>query len=272
MFTPTFLINLARDHARLAYMDQQLSERDISYARIEAVYGRDVDTNVYVDREAMYRVEKRELTSGDIGTALSHRSVYEQVLREDMPYALILEDDVALPINFKEIVEQEVEKNTQKGVNGWEYLAFDYGPIGFEMFSIWFRSFVPRIRRAETWFTSVAIIVYGVAKFFYILPMFLFEIFRNLLRRNWPGPVKFYRPMYNAGAYIVTNVAAQKLLDLATPVYCTSDRLHNQARIIKGLRVRWYAPAIVRQVREEFGSTASEQEAAAYKNKTAYVK
>ncbi len=269
---PVFLINLDRDKERLEHMDSMLRSLGIPYERFSAIYGKEIDAYSFVDDAKMRRVEGRQLSPGDIGTALSHRSVYERIVEANLPYALILEDDVTLPGDFRLIVEREVANNEAIGLRGWEYLAFDYGPIGPELFSIWFRSFQPRLRRADSFWRRVGIVAYGVAKFFYVAPMFLFETLRDRLRRSRPGPVKFLRPMYNAGAYVVTLEGARKLRNLATPVYCTSDRLHNQARVLKGLRVRWYAPSIARQVREEFGSTASEQKAEAYKNKTAYVK
>lgn len=263
----TFLINLDRDTERLAHMKALLERLQIEYTRFSAIYGKDIDAYAFVDEVKMLKTERRQLSPGDIGTALSHRGVYDLVLEGKLDYALILEDDVSLPYNFREIVEREVRKDTD-----WEYLAFDYGPMGFELFSIWFRSFVPRLNRTSSGLEKFGIILYGIIKFFYIAPLFLFEITRDRLRCHWPGPVKFYRPMYNAGAYIVSLEGARKLRELATPIYCTSDRLHNQARVLKGLKVRWYAPAIARQVREEFGSSASEQTAKQYQDKTAYVK
>lgn len=268
----TFLINLDRDSERLTHMDEMLRRLGIDYERFAAIYGKDIDAYSYVDERKMWRVEGRRLSPGDIGTALSHRSVYELISERGLSYALILEDDVRLPEDFKKIVDREVAINVGHGPSGWEYLAFDYGPMGPELFSIWFRSFRPRLARTDSWIRRAGILVYGFVKFFYVAPMFLFEIGRDRLRRSRPAPVRFFRPMYNAGAYIVTLEGARKLRDLATPIYCTSDRLHNQARVLKNLNIRWYAPAIARQAREEFGSTASEQAAAAYKNNTAYVK
>jgi len=253
-------------------MDDQLKSLGIEYERSSAIYGKDIDHSSFIDANKSFKVEGRMLSPGDIGTALSHRTVYDLIISGGYPYALILEDDVKLPEKFREIVERELRINNEKGDKGWEYLAFDYGPIGLELFPIWFRSFGPLLQRSISWMHAVSILSYGLIKFFYICPMFFVEILRDKFRRYYPGSVIFYRPMYNAGAYIVTQKGAQKLRKLATPIYCTSDRLHNQARIKEQLRIRWYAPACVRQVREEFGSTASEQVAESYKDKTAYVK
>lgn len=269
---PTFLINLDRDQERLAYIDKQLRSLNIPYERYQAIYGKDINTDAFIDAEKSFRVEGRKLSPGDIGTALSHRGVYEKVILNNLEYALILEDDIILPDNFRGVVEREVERNREKGKEGWEYLAFDYGPVNLSLFPIWFRSYKQLLARNNSFSGKFIIVMYGILKFFYVTPMFIFEILRNLWGKTNPGPVNFYRPMYNAGAYIVTKSGAEKLRNLATPVYCTSDRLHNQARVKAGLRLRWYAPAVVRQVREQFGSTSSEQRAKDYQEGKAYVK
>jgi GR25 family glycosyltransferase involved in LPS biosynthesis len=267
----TFLINLDRDRERLAFIDAALRERGMTYERFTAIYGRDIDTDALIDAEKSLRVEGRPLTPGDVGTAASHRGVYARIIEERIPYALILEDDVQLPMQMQAIVAEEIRKNEQRGAGGWEYLSFDYGTIGPRLFPIWFRSFIPRLKRASV-LGRVGILLYGAVKLFYIVPLFLYEYLRNCYAVHYPGPVTFYRPMYNAGAYILTYTGAQKLRDLATPIYCTSDRLPNQARIHRRLRMRWYAPLVVRQIRETFGSTASEQKGTEYKDGTAYVK
>ena len=69
------------------------------------------------------------------------------------------------------------------------------------------------------------------------------------------GPVKFYRPTYFAGCYLITNVAALKLLSLEEKVVFAADRLHNQARIKKELNVKLFCPLLVSQQRQEFGSS-----------------
>lgn len=267
----TFLINLDRDQERLLSMEEQLHSLDISFSRFSAIYGKEINAYDYIDAEKSLRVEGRKLSPGDIGTALSHRSVYEQIIQNNFDYALILEDDVLLPKNFKEIVIREVQRNQEVGGTSWEYLAFDYGPMDLSLFGIWFRSYPVLLSRA-TPVGKAKILAYGFLKFFFIIPIFLFEIIRNYFRRSYSGAVRFYRPMYNAGAYIVTMSGADKLVKLATPVYCTSDRLHNQARVKSNLKVRWFAPAIVRQARERFGSTSSDQKAQDYQDGKAYVK
>jgi len=46
----------------------------------------------------------RELASGEIGCALSHFSIYQQVVDEGIQHAIILEDDIELDKNFKKVI------------------------------------------------------------------------------------------------------------------------------------------------------------------------
>lgn len=52
------------------------------------------------DTEAL-RKHPTWLTRGAIGCALSHLNIYKKMIQEDIPFALILEDDMILPSDFK---------------------------------------------------------------------------------------------------------------------------------------------------------------------------
>jgi GR25 family glycosyltransferase involved in LPS biosynthesis len=61
-------------------------------------------------------------------------------------------------------------------------------------------------------------------------------------------PVRFFRPLYLAGGYVVTLEGAKKLLELSSPyLQYPADRLPNQARIQKNLQFFAIAPLLVRQ-------------------------
>jgi hypothetical protein len=63
----------------------------------------------------------------------------------------------------------------------------------------------------------------------------------------YPGPRIFWRPLYHASAYLLTEEGAKKMLSLTYPIRFSADRLPNQARIRTGLRLRGYVPLMVRQ-------------------------
>src|SRR3989344_3247158 len=186
----TFLINLERDKDRLAYMDAQLQRLGIVYERFPAIYGKDIDAYSFLDAERSFKTEGRTLSQGDIGTALSHRTVYEKGLEGNLDYALIMEDDVILPENVRETVAREIAKN--KDGTQWECLAFDYGPMDFSLYAIWFHSYKVLLSRVGM-LGKIKVLLYGVIKAPYVAGMFLFEIVRNKLRKNNPKAVKFYR-------------------------------------------------------------------------------
>lgn len=91
-----FVINLAAATDRLAYMSDQL---DGSFERIEAVRGRDVPSHL-----AANFPDRSPLLTGEIGCYASHLVVAETVLARKLPYAVVLEDDVDLAENFRDVV------------------------------------------------------------------------------------------------------------------------------------------------------------------------
>ncbi|HRH55586.1 MAG TPA: glycosyltransferase family 25 protein [Candidatus Paceibacterota bacterium] len=248
----TIVINLDRDTERMAYMDAQLRALGIPYERQRALRGEEIiGTDEY--HEDLARAAGHNLLPGELGCAASHKRIYERILREELPYALILEDDVELPYNFKEIIQQQVAATHP----AWEYLLFDYWQPGIPFIRRWLSSShkgyedIPK----QYLFRKLWFAVYFLLKAGYIIPMSLFEGLRNFLRKRRPGPVVFYRPLYLAGAYLVSNEGARKLLSLSTPIVYTADKLPNQARIKKGLRFFAFAPLCVRQRKEQFGSS-----------------
>lgn len=98
-----FYINLHKDTVRRESMEKQLTSLNLRYSRIPAIYGRELSkqtlTECYSVKKA-YRNQSRELTPAEIGCAMSHIHIYQKIVAEKIPYALILEDDVVLPSSF----------------------------------------------------------------------------------------------------------------------------------------------------------------------------
>lgn len=98
-----FLINLDKNPERLEYMDRQLKALDVPYERFPGVYGKELDGSDLKKCFASFRsfcVEGRRMVLGEIGCALSHVGVYRRILRDNLPYALVLEDDVMVLPEF----------------------------------------------------------------------------------------------------------------------------------------------------------------------------
>ena len=109
---PIFLINLTASVRRRAYMRSQLDSLGLRYRLIHETPGRRgalgeiVDaalngdggaraSNEYVDVDAIRR-HAGWLTPGSIDATLSHNNAYKAMIDEDIPYALVLEDDACL--------------------------------------------------------------------------------------------------------------------------------------------------------------------------------
>ncbi|WP_100644104.1 glycosyltransferase family 25 protein [Alteromonas facilis] len=95
---PCFVINLARSTERLDVIQQQFSALNLSFERVNAVDGKDLTSQqlnaVYAPQhpDAYYKT----LNMGEIACYLSHRAIWQRIVDEHIPFAIILEDDVHL--------------------------------------------------------------------------------------------------------------------------------------------------------------------------------
>jgi len=99
---PIFVISLVGSKRREA-IARQLSRWPGTWSFVDGVYGRDLtdaDLARCYDEATVIRRIGRPMTKGEIGTALSHASVYRRMLEEGIPRALILEDDAILEDGF----------------------------------------------------------------------------------------------------------------------------------------------------------------------------
>lgn len=253
MFT-TFVINLDKDKERMFFMHNQLTKLGIEYRRQPAILGKEYQPTLSeYDKELAINKGGHKMLLGEVGCALSHAKVLEKIVQEKISYALILEDDVVLPDNFKEIIEREIGRNKNK----WEYLLFDYVEVGYPFIKQWISGVTNTFK--NLWKTkplkACTYFCYVLLKGLYIIPLSVYEGLRETYMKKHSGPVRFFRPVYFAGAYLVNLVGAEKLYSLTKPVVYTADQLPNKARILKRLKFRGYAPQSVHQLKQKFGSS-----------------
>jgi glycosyl transferase family 25 len=96
---PTFIISLPKDKARRENLERQLQKLAMPFSVVEAVYGVSLSAEELAasyDRKKAVSLFNRELSKGEIGCALSHISIYRKMVEEDIPCALILEDDARI--------------------------------------------------------------------------------------------------------------------------------------------------------------------------------
>ena len=96
---PFFVVNLERDDKKRAHMIELSNSLGLEFHFINAIYGKDLSQdqvdNVY--DEALSKKEfGRSLSRGELGCALSHISIYQKMIDEDIEIAIVLEDDVEI--------------------------------------------------------------------------------------------------------------------------------------------------------------------------------
>ncbi|WP_395339084.1 glycosyltransferase family 25 protein [Ningiella sp. W23] len=96
---PIFVINLDGSDERLTNVEGQLAKQNLNFERISAVDGRKLDEASLhthycpkTNRKAYYKA----LTPGEIGCYLSHRKAWQHMVDNQIPHAIILEDDFIL--------------------------------------------------------------------------------------------------------------------------------------------------------------------------------
>ena len=105
---PIFVINMNKDKDRLNKISSHLSNQNLTFERIPAVHG-----------GVLSKDERKRLTTAScnkycsptmIGCSLSHHKIWEKILKDDIKYAIVLEDDVRLENNFLNKLEYEMNK------------------------------------------------------------------------------------------------------------------------------------------------------------------
>lgn len=253
-----YLINLEKDKERLAFMEKQFLDLGLDFERVPAIYGKDLSQNEiekYYDKEKSIKLNGKELTLGELGCAISHQNVYKKFLNDrkgnlNLKYCVVLEDDVKLPENFKEILEKEMGEN-------WEYLLFDYVKPGFSFLKFWLKSIPIAFRLKNNFLDKTIFLFISFLKFIAILFFSFFEGFRNFYYKKIAKGgkvVRFYRSLYLAGCYIVSTHGIEKMLSISDKIIYPADRLPDEARK-KGMKFYAYAPLCVEQLRMDYGSS-----------------
>jgi glycosyl transferase family 25 len=115
---PAFIISLPKDRHRRESLERQLGKLAIPFSVMEAVHGEALsaeELEASYDRKKAINLFNRELSKGEIGCALSHMSIYQKMIAEDIPHALILEDDAkilddGLPATLSALAQRYTEQ------------------------------------------------------------------------------------------------------------------------------------------------------------------
>lgn len=93
-------------------MEMQLQAMGANFEFFDAVDGKllahEALAQEYDSRLAQATIG-RDLTPGEIGCALSHIAIYRKIITDNLPYALIFEDDALIGSQFQSVLEHILE-------------------------------------------------------------------------------------------------------------------------------------------------------------------
>jgi GR25 family glycosyltransferase involved in LPS biosynthesis len=140
---PIFVINLDDDIKRWEFIKHQLNYlKSLNYQRVSAEDMRKPNmTELYKDdRISLYtkftiqkkhRCDHKQIDrTGAIGATLSHYKIWRKMIDDNIPMAIIIEDDMHLMSNFYNILEKEIEKyNKEFDILNLGYLKNHYSDV-----------------------------------------------------------------------------------------------------------------------------------------------
>ncbi len=210
-FDKIFVITLRRSHDRQQKINRQLADIDFEY-----FYGVDklnltmegvVKDKVYdpVRAKKMHRNSKT-MNLGQVGCALSHRTLYQHILEKGYNRVLIMEDDLVPAVKDDETLRSIINESP----DDWELIYWGYYLNEHT---------TPKMKLKQYYYYFLAalrVIKWTSAQVSRLYP----ENYSKHLRR-----AGFHNTTH---AYAVTRPALQKLIDEQTPVAYNSDTLLTQ--------------------------------------------
>jgi glycosyl transferase family 25 len=96
---PIHIISFAGNSVRKTYMNEQMQQLGLTATFVEAIDGRALSEDrltVEYDATLAQRSSYGELTRGEIGCALSHKKIWQQLIKSEEKGYIVLEDDALL--------------------------------------------------------------------------------------------------------------------------------------------------------------------------------
>lgn len=122
-----YLINLDRAGERLDHMQAKLAAAGLDYERVPAVDGAALPMpHPDFDARAYRYLHGRRIIPAELGCYFSHVECARRLLESDAEHALVLEDDVAFPNDFRNLLANALES-----ADDWDILrlsAINRGP------------------------------------------------------------------------------------------------------------------------------------------------
>ena len=235
---PIFIVNLERNIERRQAIEMQLQKLNLNYHILPATDGKkltDAEFQKIYNQELSLQQIQFPLSKNEVGCADSHLRIYEKIVAENIPYALILEDDVILNKEILTVLDQKFLQS-----KSFDWLQIDYAPVGWPFFRDWLLASKHFIRHKPVR------LFYVLAKLPIIAILSLYERLREIINTR-TRIVTFYRPLYLTSAYIITNNGAKKLLKVGRPIRFAADMLPNKANTQTNFKMRAISSFLAKQ-------------------------
>jgi len=105
---PVFVISLKDSYNRRKHIEKHLKELGLNFEWFDAINGSKLapaEIKDLVD-EAKLKKDPFFLSPGAIGCQLSHYYLYKEIIKRNLQYALILEDDIIMEKNFVPCIDK----------------------------------------------------------------------------------------------------------------------------------------------------------------------
>jgi GR25 family glycosyltransferase involved in LPS biosynthesis len=264
----TYLINLEKDRDRLHHMQEQLLRAGIQFSRIEAVNGRKIKDehsplwNHYLEsRKTENNNISRELTCGEIGCSFSHQLCYKDFLASGAEYALIMEDDLLIEMNFKTIFEDIVRINNSG--NNWNLIQFSYTDFSrittiFCVCLSLLKKEIIKIKNNFRIFNLVRLFAVPIFNFFIYIREYIGIHYIKGLRRN------IFRNQPGTGCYMIDRRAAERLILINSgALYSADNAIVDHLFKHKDIKCFSYYPQMVKQNLAQFSSSIDQMQSRA---------
>ena len=105
-----YVINLARSDARRSHITAELEKTGIEFEIVTAIDGQELNLQDAANIDPLFL--KVLHPTGAAGCALSHLNVYRKIIADGLDAALVLEDDVVVPVDLASLAEATAEQLT----------------------------------------------------------------------------------------------------------------------------------------------------------------
>ena len=240
----TFVINMQTAKERLKFMDKQLSSLWIEYEVFPAFIWKNLTKEEiwkYYDKEKSVKTLWEELTLWEIWCALSHMWIYKKMVDDNIPIALVLEDDAIINPRIKNIYDKMWKMSIKQLNSYFDYMTMNYSLINFEKFVNYIKSVTKKFIKERKIFKLFIYLIGSLV--FFILDQ-LFNLIGNVF---WPIIVPKYKPLYLAWWYFITLSWAKKLLWVNDKIFVQADLI--QELFYKKIWLKFWCvfPLLVKQ-------------------------